>query len=462
VRVPAASVALPILLGTLLGRLIVLPAAITAALLVVLCGAALVAGGRRPGLFLAFASLGFTAGAWCLSSDAIVSSRDSPLRRFVLDHQSSTTGDQVFELEGKLRADAGFGETGVRLSVSVNRISASGLSEPVAGGVVLTVGGSPDPDAVLQWRKGRTVRLTASLRRPGRHRNRGVPDNELSLARRDTTLVGSVKSALLVEVLQHGNPLDEGAASARAFVRRAIGESTGRWSGRSAAIVTAILIGDRVGLGDEVELRLQEAGTYHVIAISGGNVAILAGLLLVALRFLRVPPRSSTALAIVLLSGYALVVGSEPSVTRATAMAVVYLSARLFDHKSSSFNALCLATALIVVAAPLTLFEAGFLLTFGATTGILVGVPILMDHLPSHRAVRAASALFAASIAAEAALLPVGATFFSRVTFAGLVLNFAAIPLMTVVQVAGLFVLALTPVHAAARCSRRSGFQPCM
>ena len=46
---------------------------------------------------------------------------------------------------------------------------------------------------------------------------------------------------------------------------------------RAAAIVTAILIGDRAGLDDRVERDLQEAGTYHVIAISGGNIAILAG-----------------------------------------------------------------------------------------------------------------------------------------------------------------------------------------
>ena len=52
----------------------------------------------------------------------------------------------------------------------------------------------------------------------------------------------------------------------------------------SAAIVTAIVIGDRTGLDDAVERRLQEAGTYHVIAISGGNIAILAGLTLAAFR----------------------------------------------------------------------------------------------------------------------------------------------------------------------------------
>ena len=53
------------------------------------------------------------------------------------------------------------------------------------------------------------------------------------------------------------------------------------WIQRSAAVATAILIGDRTGLSDDDERRLQDAGTYHVIAISGGNIAILTTLLVV-------------------------------------------------------------------------------------------------------------------------------------------------------------------------------------
>ena len=55
--------------------------------------------------------------------------------------------------------------------------------------------------------------------------------------------------------------------------------------------------------------------------------------------------------------------------------------------------------------------------------------------------------MLAASVATEIVLLPVGALVFSRVTFAGLALNFAAIPLMTVVQLAG---MALVPAALVA------------
>ena len=91
----------------------------------------------------------------------------------------------------------------------------------------------------------------------------------------------------------------EASAEIRAFVRRALTRHVGRWSPRSAGIVGAIVIGDRTGLDEAVERRLQEAGTYHVIAISGGNIAILVGLTLLWFRIAGVlgPAAMLTAIA---------------------------------------------------------------------------------------------------------------------------------------------------------------------
>ena len=80
--------------------------------------------------------------------------------------------------------------------------------------------------------------------------------------------------------------------------------------------MTAIVIGDRAGLDDEVQRRLQEAGTYHVIAISGGNIAILAGLLLGAFRLAGCLGRGAMLAAIAVLVAYA---GWSAAARRSTA-----------------------------------------------------------------------------------------------------------------------------------------------
>ena len=171
-----------------------------------------------------------------------------------------------------------------------------------------------------------------------------------------------------------GTPLAEALASARAAVRRAVASSVAPWSARSAAVVSAILIGDRAGLDADVERRLQEAGTYHVIAISGGNIAILAGLCIFLLRVVRAGPRSSALLVIVMLTAYAFVVEGGSSVGRATLMAAIYFAAQLCDHRTLPFNVAALTAAILFCADPLQVVDAGFALTFGATLGILVGM----------------------------------------------------------------------------------------
>src|SRR5581483_11281124 len=112
---------------------------------------------------------------------------------------------------------------------------------------------------------------------------------------------------------------------------RAITDSVGIWSAESAAIVTAIVIGDRSGLDPGVEKRLQEAGTYHVIAISGGNIAILAGLTLAFFRIAGVLGRTAMLTAAGGLVGYGYLVAGGASVARATLMAVVYFLGRAID-----------------------------------------------------------------------------------------------------------------------------------
>jgi competence protein ComEC len=208
--------------------------------------------------------------------------------------------------------------------------------------------------------------------------------------------------------------------------------------------VTAILIGDRAGLDDRIERDLQDAGTYHVIAISGGNIAILAGCLLLTCRVLFIPWRAGLSLTIVVLVAYAELAGGGSSVSRATTMAVVYLGAMLLDQRTSAASALAVGASLILMANPLSLVDPGFLLTFGATIAIVLGVPAFTSAVAAPAMLRPPLALLAASAAAEVALLPLGPLFFSRVTFAGVLFNFAAVPLMSIVQIGGMAAVAIT------------------
>jgi competence protein ComEC len=411
---------------------------------------------RRDAVTVALIVCGFASAGVVLGREADTAARHAPLRDVFNWHIEPNQFQLFAKVEGELRADATKGPSGVTLNVFIDRVELDGTLRATAGGALIGVGGGLESDRILHWRAGRRVAFPATLRTATTYLDPGVGDAERQLAWRGAALVGSVKSERLVEVTSPGTRLTETLASARAAIRRAVSSSVGRWSPRSAAVVDAILIGDRAGLEPEIERRLQEAGTYHVIAISGGNIAILAGLWLFLLRLAGCGPRSSALLIIAMLVSYALVVEGGSSVARATLMASIYFCAQLFDHRTLPINVAALTVVMLFCVDPLQVVDAGFALTFGATLGILVGMSKASEVLPVSTWLRAPAALLVASACAEIALLPIGAFVFSRVTFAGLIVNFAAIPLMTVVQIAGMAAVAFTP--ASVELARGAGW----
>ncbi len=436
-RYPAAIPAIALSAGISAGILISVsvPSALLVCLWLAAAGAFLARADRAT---IAIIVVGFFAAGIGLGRYADSASRSSSIRAF-FDRHLEPGEHQIFgRVEGRLRTDAATGASGVTLDVLIDRIDLDGRAYTTSGGALIGVGGDLAGDQILRWRGGRHVAFPATLRRPTRYLDPGVPDGERLMAWRGTPLVGSVKSDMLIDVVAVGGVVSERFASARAAVRRAVGASVGAWSERSAAIVLAILIGDRAGIDDTIARRLQEAGTYHVIAISGGNIAIVAGLCVVLLRAFRVGSRISALLVISVLAAYGFAIQGGSSVGRATMMAVIYFGARLWDHRTPPLNTAAITAAVLLCANPLQAVDPGFALTFGATLGILAGMSKLDGVVTLSGWRRACVALAAASVCAELALLPVSAYVFSRVTFAGLIVNFAAVPLMTILQVAGM------------------------
>ena len=289
-----------------------------------------------------------------------------PLRRLLkpasagsLSKRSISSGTTPFEIE----ADSRRGDRKRRRESCIESGALDRrVSEPASGGGSITVAGVLATEAASDWRAGRWVRMPAVLRRPARYLNQGVADQELLLARRGIALVGSAKSAALVQVVERGRWFDEWASAIRGSVRGALARHVSVRDPQSGAVAVAILIGDRGLLDPDVEQRLQEAGTYHVIAISGGNIAILAALILAALWAMGIRGGWAAGAAVALLAAYAHLAGAGPSVLRATVMAAIYLSLRVNDQRTAPRHAMAL-TAAAVRSSPLSIADVGLWLT---------------------------------------------------------------------------------------------------
>ncbi len=407
--------------------------------------------GRQGALVLGVAAL--AAGHAASTRDAVLA---PPLGRWFAA-EGGGTGDRrtqaPLRVRGVLTEDAARTETGaVRLRLFVHDVEPGAGWLPAPGLVQAFVQGELAVAEYAAWTRGRSIDTTVLLRWPPVPNNPGGPDPIRRRLGRGYVLTGSIKSAALVEVAA-GTWWDEAAATLRRQVRHRVTAALGGDRRVSAAVVTAILIGDRTGLDRDLTERLIAAGTYHVVAISGGNVALVTLIVVLALRHTLRSPRLVPAIALVMVTIYGWVVGGDPSVTRAVTAAVVWLGAEALGLRAPPLHTFSLVTLIVVARDPLMVVMPGAWLSFGATLGILVCagrlaawvVPVgpTAGHGHTRRLLRLATGLGAATLAAELILLPVGAWTFSRVSMAGLLLNFVAVPAMAVVQVAGV-ILVLT------------------
>lgn len=208
---------------------------------------------------------------------------------------------------------------------------------------------------------------------------------------------------------------------------------------RHAALVSSLLLARRDGLDREVRDRYARAGLSHLLAISGLHVGLVAGLLLLITRSMRVGRRHASVIAAAGTVAYVALLGAPHSAARAALQIVLLLAARAFQRPTRS-EALIAAAALVLLASdPGAIASPGFQLSFAGVAGILVLRPPMLRRLRGLARLRFAGRSagrwladgLATSVAATVATAPIVAWHFGRVAPVGVLANLLAIPLLS-------------------------------
>lgn len=231
---------------------------------------------------------------------------------------------------------------------------------------------------------------------------------------------------------------------------------------RVAAIISSMVLGTQDEAADQLAEAFRQTGTFHLFAVSGFNVAILAILVQQLLQpFGLHRGRMSPVIIIPILVFYALVTGLGASSVRATLMAAVLLAAAWSDRPARLLNSLGAAALFILAWDTHQLFNAGFQLSFFVVFSLLalanvihhwirpIGAPdaFLPRALWSRPRVLAdklrlqITALLAASIAAWVGSGPLMLYHFNYLTPVGVLANLVAVPLATVILGLGILTL---------------------
>jgi competence protein ComEC len=220
-----------------------------------------------------------------------------------------------------------------------------------------------------------------------------------------------------------------------------------------AALLSGILLGQENSIPAEVQQAFKNTGTAHIIAISGFNIAIIAGIFVTL--FSRFFGRKTGAiLAILSILFYTLLVGASASVVRAALMGTLSIIAAQFGRRNLALTALACSALVMALLNPLVLWEIGFQLSFAATLGLVLYAQPLSDAVTAflihyfplskvEAVVGPFSDYFLLTFAAQITTLPITIYHFGRFSLVSLIANPVVLPPQPIVMVlSGLALLA--------------------
>jgi competence protein ComEC len=136
-----------------------------------------------------------------------------------------------------------------------------------------------------------------------------------------------------------------------------------RLSHEDAAMLAAMVAGDRTYLSHDVRVGFERTGSFHLLVVSGLHLAIVAGLIFWVTRLLRIPRVWASLITVGVSFLYALLTGFGQPVQRSFWMVTLFLAGRLLFRQRSPLNAIGFAALCLLVWNPRALFDAGFEMT---------------------------------------------------------------------------------------------------
>ncbi len=230
---------------------------------------------------------------------------------------------------------------------------------------------------------------------------------------------------------------DQGSAPRRAllaFKRRAQRVIALILHEPQAALLTGILLGIETGIPADLAKAFSATGTTHIIAISGFNISIIAGLLSRLARRL-FGKRRAMPVALAGIIVYTILVGASAAVVRAAIMGCLYVIATHYGRQTEALTSLIVAATLMTLLNPQTLWDLGFQLSFAATLGLILYTPslqswferLLSSALPpgtARRAVELLNEALIVTLAAQITTLPIIVYNFRQLSLVTLLSNF--------------------------------------
>lgn len=337
-------------------------------------------------------------------------------------------------LQLEVTAPARRSEFALRVPVRVRRIDGVDLDERAR--LDLPPGRAPPQGSVLE--------LVASIARP-RPAERGRSFDEAAYLERQGVHVVLRASAFRVVGRRGGV-----AGLADALRRTLAGSIAPGLRGERRALIAGVVLGEDEGLTRTLRDDFRASGLYHLLAVSGQNVAyVVCGALLLA-WVAGLPRWAGQLAALAGIVGYVLAVGWQPSVIRAGIAGALASLAWLVARPVDRWYLLLVGAAVLLAVNPYSLLEPGFQLSFAAVASIFVAVGRVERRLEGYPVPARLGTVLAVSLVCGVATAPIVWLHFGAVPVFSVLANALAAPVVAPLLGMALAAAALEPIVPSA------------
>ncbi|MDE3168537.1 MAG: ComEC/Rec2 family competence protein, partial [Acidobacteriota bacterium] len=277
---------------------------------------------------------------------------------------------------GLLRDDPLTLPWGRRFEIDLEQVEISGASMPIRGGLRANLYDGPQAAGLpTGLRAGDRVEVLMKAAQPRDFLDPGAFDVRGYLSRQGINLTGSVRSGELIRLIDHPRPaLMHRVARARGIL---LARLNALFPGRPdrAAVLRAMLLGDRSFVDSRTVAAFQTTAAYHVLVVAGLHVGALTIFVFWFCRRLRMPIVATSLITLAVLAAYVGVVQDRPPILRAALMAAMYLCARPLFRRIDLLNTVALAALILLIWKPSELSDSSFELSFLAA-GVIAALAL--------------------------------------------------------------------------------------
>jgi competence protein ComEC len=208
----------------------------------------------------------------------------------------------------------------------------------------------------------------------------------------------------------------------------------------------AVLFGDKSQISDTVYNSFTNSGIAHILAVSGLHIGFLVLILLFIFNQIKLNKKLQFIFMALILFSYAYLCGFSASVVRASIMALILMLAHITGEQNDNLSSLSLAGIIILLINPVSLFTAGFLLSFASVFSIFMFYSYFKNLFEKINMPNWLSSLVTLTLCAQIGTLPILIYYFNHISLLSVLTNILVLPLFTIGYVFLFFSIILTSI----------------